>query len=169
MGCAFRLRRVGETVSRFRAIFRVALSATNPIRKPRLGIRPKTGPHFPEHSMQRWTKGTGSYAPRSVPNCRQKRSVPKCRPNDYHGNAAGRGRTAKTPLSEQGDVKRKGADLLVAPLKLNVRLPLRGVCSVEQLRRLVKRRNSPSSSWHSSSRWLRNRRQTTRRRHCRST
>lgn len=49
MGCAFRLRRVGETVSRFRAIFRVALSATHPIWKPRPIIRPKTGSHFPEH------------------------------------------------------------------------------------------------------------------------
>ena len=39
----------------------------------------------------------------------------------------------------QGDVKRKGADLLVAPLKLNVRLPLRGVCSVEPLRGLENR------------------------------
>ena len=34
MGCAFRLRRARETASRFRTIFRVALSATRPIRKP---------------------------------------------------------------------------------------------------------------------------------------
>ena len=52
MGCAFRLRRVGETASRFGAIFRVALSATHPIRKPRPTIQPKTGSHFPEHTMQ---------------------------------------------------------------------------------------------------------------------
>lgn len=56
MGCAFRLRHIRETASRFRAIFRVALSATHPIRKPQPIIRPKTGSHFPEHSMQRWCK-----------------------------------------------------------------------------------------------------------------
>lgn len=56
MGCAFRLRRIRETASRFRAIFRVALSATNPIRKPRPTIRPKTGSRFPKHSMQRCHK-----------------------------------------------------------------------------------------------------------------
>ena len=36
----------------------------------------------------------------------------------------------------QGDVKRKGADLLVAPLKLNVRLSKCGPRSVGRLRRL---------------------------------
>ena len=41
----------------------------------------------------------------------------------------------------QGDGKRKGADLLVAPLKLNVRLSKCGPRSVGRLRRLVKRRN----------------------------
>lgn len=56
MGCAFRLSPIGETASRFRAIIRVALSATHPIRKPRPIIRPNTGSHFPEHSMQRWCK-----------------------------------------------------------------------------------------------------------------
>ena len=56
MGCAFRLRRVGETASRFGTIFRVALSVTRPIWKPQPIIRPKTGSHFPEHSMQRWCK-----------------------------------------------------------------------------------------------------------------
>ena len=35
----------------------------------------------------------------------------------------------------------KGADLMVAPLKLNVRLPRVRVCSVEPLRGLVKPRN----------------------------
>ena len=54
--------------------------------------------------------------------------------------------TAKTRQSEQGDVKRKGADLLVAPLKLNVRLPLWRVCSVNWLRGLVKPRN-PYGRW----------------------
>ena len=53
MGCAFRLRRVGKTPSRFGAIFRVTLSATHPIRKPRPTIRPNTGSHFPEHLMRR--------------------------------------------------------------------------------------------------------------------
>jgi hypothetical protein len=38
-------------------------------------------------------------------------------------------------------VKRKGADLLVAPLKLNVRLSKCGPRSVEPLRGLVKPRN----------------------------
>ena len=41
----------------------------------------------------------------------------------------------------QGDVKRKGADLLVAPLKLNVRLSKCGPRSVNWLRGLVKPRN----------------------------
>ena len=36
----------------------------------------------------------------------------------------------------QGDVKRKGADLLVAPLKLNVRLSKCGPRSVDRLRGL---------------------------------
>ena len=35
----------------------------------------------------------------------------------------------------------KGADLMVAPLKLNVRLPCVRVCSIEPLRGLVKPRN----------------------------
>ena len=56
MGYAFRLRRIRETASRFRAIFRVALSATHPIRKMQPTIRPKTGSHLPKHSMQRWHK-----------------------------------------------------------------------------------------------------------------
>ena len=50
-------------------------------------------------------------------------------------------KSAKTRTREQGDVKRKGADLMVAPLKLNVRLPRVRVCSVEPLRGLVKPRN----------------------------
>ncbi len=50
-------------------------------------------------------------------------------------------KSAKTPLSEQGDVKEEGSVLWVRDRRLNVRLPLGGVCSVEPLRRLVKRRN----------------------------
>ena len=46
----------------------------------------------------------------------------------------------------QGDVKRKGADLLVAPLKLNVRLSKCGPRSVEPLRGLEKQRN-PYGRW----------------------
>ena len=46
----------------------------------------------------------------------------------------------------QGDVKRKGADLLVAPLKLNVRLSKCGPRSVEPLRGLVKPRNYKASA-----------------------
>ena len=45
--------------------------------------------------------------------------------NDYsdnHGNADVLATTASGSHLRQGDVKRKGADLLVAPLKLNVRL-----------------------------------------------
>ena len=70
-------------------------------------------------------------------------------PNDYSGNAdvlattasephseqddaAGRERTASGPHLRQGDVKRKGADLLVAPLKLNVRLSKCGPRSVDR-------------------------------------
>ena len=41
---------------------------------------------------------------------------------------------ASGPHLRQGDVKRKGADLLVAPLKLNVRLSKCGPRSVEPLR-----------------------------------
>ena len=48
---------------------------------------------------------------------------------------------ASGPHLRQGDVKRKGADLLVAPLKLNVRLSKCGPRSVEPLRGLVKPRN----------------------------
>jgi len=62
-------------------------------------------------------------------------------PNDYHGNADVLVATAKTHQSEQGALKRGGIDLLVMPPKLKGRLPLWRVCSVEQLRRLVKRRN----------------------------
>ena len=62
-------------------------------------------------------------------------------PNDYHGNADVLVATAKTRQSEQGALKRGGIDLLVMPPKLKGRLPLWRVCSVEQLRRLVKRRN----------------------------
>jgi len=49
--------------------------------------------------------------------------------------------TAKTRQSEQGALKRGGIDLSIMPPKLKGRLPLWRVCSVEQLRRLVKRRN----------------------------
>ena len=44
--------------------------------------------------------------------------------------------SASGPHLRQGDVKRKGADLLVAPLKLNVRLSKCGPRSVGRLRRL---------------------------------
>ena len=50
-------------------------------------------------------------------------------------------KSASGPHLRQGDVKRKGADLLVAPLKLNVRLSKCGPRSVEPLRGLVKPRN----------------------------
>ena len=62
-------------------------------------------------------------------------------PHSEQDDAAGRERTASGSHLRQGDVKRKGADLLVAPLKLNVRLSKCGPRSVDRLRRLVKRRN----------------------------
>ena len=101
-------------------------------------------------------KGTSPSAARVSLLTSHLRTSPMTTPSD-NGNTAGRGRTAKTPLSEQGALKQGGIDLLVMPPKLKGRLPLRGVCSVEQLRRLVKRRNelprnSPSSALHPSSR-----------------
>ena len=59
-------------------------------------------------------------------------------PNDYIDVLE---TTASGSHLRQGDVKRKGADLLVAPLKLNVRLFKCDPRSVGRLRRLVKRRN----------------------------
>ena len=58
-------------------------------------------------------------------------------PNDYidnQRNADVMAESASGSHLRQGDVKRKGADLLVAPLKLNVRLSKCGPRSVEQLR-----------------------------------
>ena len=60
---------------------------------------------------------------------------------DSRGDADVLAKSASGPHLRQGDVKRKGADLLVAPLKLNVRLSKCGPRSVGRLRRLVKRRN----------------------------
>ena len=62
-------------------------------------------------------------------------------PNDYSGNTDVLATPANEPHLRQGDVKRKGADLLVAPLKLNVRLSKCGPRSVEPLRGLVNPRN----------------------------
>ena len=55
------------------------------------------------------------FGARTVPRCRHKRNVPKCHPSANNGNANVLARTAKTPLSEQGDVKEEGIDLLVMP------------------------------------------------------
>ena len=100
--------------------------------------------------------------PKSVPNCRQKRNVPKCRPNDYHGNAAGRGRTASGHQSEQIGMKRGRH----RPSGHAVLFEWQVVALVPAQRRAVaafgKTPQRTSSSSHSSSRWLRNRRQTTR-------
>ena len=49
-----------------------------------------------------------------------------------HGNADVPATTASGSHLRQGDVKRKGADLLVAPLKLNVRLSKCGPRSVNR-------------------------------------
>ncbi len=42
-------------------------------------------------------------------------NVPKCRLFGNNGNADALAMSAKTPLSEQGDVKEEGIDLLVMP------------------------------------------------------
>jgi len=63
-------------------------------------------------------------------------------PHLDQGDADALATPAKTHLSEQGALKRSGIDLLVMPLKLKGRLPLRRVCSVGPLRGLVKPRNS---------------------------
>ena len=49
--------------------------------------------------------------------------------------------TARGALVWQGDVKQGGADLLVAPPKLNVRLPCQGPSQRREDRRSVERRN----------------------------
>lgn len=49
--------------------------------------------------------------------------------------------TARGVLVWQGDVKQGGADLLVAPPKLNVRLPCQGPSQRQEVRRSVERRN----------------------------
>ena len=49
--------------------------------------------------------------------------------------------TARGVLVWQGDVKQGGADLLVAPPKLNVRLPCQGPSQRQEDRRSVERRN----------------------------
>ena len=54
--------------------------------------------------------------------------------NDYSDNVDVLATQASGSHLRQGDVKRKGADLLVAPLKLNVRLSKCGPRSVEPLR-----------------------------------
>ena len=53
---------------------------------------------------------------------------PQCASDN--GNADVLAMSASEPHLRQGDVKRKGADLLVAPLKLNVRLSKCGPRSV---------------------------------------
>ena len=77
---------------------------------------------------------------RSVPNCRQKRNVPKCRIAS-NGSADVLVATAKTRQSGNLPFNFGGIDLLVMPPKLKGRLPLWRVCSVELLRGLVKPRN----------------------------
>ena len=62
-------------------------------------------------------------------------------PNDYSGIADVSATAANGSHLRQGDMKRKGADLLVAPLKLNVGLSKCGPRSVNSLRGLVKPRN----------------------------
>ncbi|MDB1876453.1 hypothetical protein PMX66_06200 [Collinsella aerofaciens] len=63
-------------------------------------------------------------------------------PHLDQGDADALAASAKTRQSEQGALKRSGIDLLVMPLKLKGRLPLWRACSVNQLRGLVKPRNS---------------------------
>ena len=64
---------------------------------------------------------------KNVPNDKSFKNVP----NDYIDVLA---TPASGPHLRHGDAKRKGADLLVAPLKLNVRLSKCGPRSVEPLR-----------------------------------
>ena len=71
MGCAFRLRRIqGNRIPVLRVIFRVALSATHPIRKNATHYSAKTGSRFSQALDATWHK--------ECPNYRQKRNVPKC-------------------------------------------------------------------------------------------
>ena len=49
--------------------------------------------------------------------------------------------TARGVQVWQGDVKQGGADLLVAPQKLNVRLPCQGPSQRQEDRRSIERRN----------------------------
>ena len=63
-----------------------------------------------------------------LPAQKERPQVPHLEQDD----TAGRGRTASGSHLRQGDVKRKGADLLVAPLKLNVRLSKCGPRSVDR-------------------------------------
>ena len=167
MGCTFLLRRVGETVSRFRAIFRVAVSATRPIRKPRPGIRPKNRVAFSRAFDTALIQGVSPTAGRKGTSPSAASMTTMATPQVEDGQRAG---TSANKLA----LKEDGIDLLVMPSSLNDKLSLWCPRSVGQLRRLVKRRNelprnSPSSSSHSSSRWLRNRQQTTRHRHWRCT
>ena len=50
-------------------------------------------------------------------------------------------KSASGPHVRQGDVKRKGADLLVTPLKLSVRLPCMRAAQHQQVLRSAERRN----------------------------
>ena len=81
-------------------------------------------PGTPVDSME--TEGNGSL----VQGLSQSAGTKGMSPSANHGNADGLATTASGPHLRQGDAKRKGADLLVAPLKLNVRLSKCGPRSV---------------------------------------
>lgn len=114
MGCAFRLRRIRETASRFRAIFRVALSATHPIRKMRPTIRAKTGSRFPKHSMQRWHKECPQLPPGhlrtsitvEIVSPGPSRATIEARPERAADRAPAHGRTSLPPRGPVGCCRR---------------------------------------------------------------
>ena len=114
MGCAFRLRRIRETASHFRAIFRVAVSATHPIRKMRPTIRPKTGSRFPKHSMQRWHKECPQLPPGhlrtsitvEIVSPGPSRATIEARPERAADRAPAHGRTSLPPRGPVGCCRR---------------------------------------------------------------
>ena len=78
MGCAFRLRRIRETTSRFRAIFRVALSATHP--------HPETATHYSaknrvavsqalDATLAQGVSPTAAWSFKNVPNDYKRRTM----------------------------------------------------------------------------------------------
>jgi hypothetical protein len=93
------------------------------------------------HLEQSFKNVPNDHPNKECPKLPAEKERPQVPPLASNGSADVLATTASGSHLRQGDVKRKGADLLVAPLKLNVRLSKCGPRSVEPLRRLVKRRN----------------------------